>query len=180
MGRSRYKITDNTAPHFVTFTVLHWIPIFTNPATVNIIFNSLKFLQKEGLKINAFVILENHMHFILQSDNLSKDIQRLKSFTAKKIINFLQQKNIKTILEQLAFYKKSHKNQTHYQLWQEGCHPEIISTVGMMRQKIQYIHDNPVKRGYVDFSEHWRYSSYRNYFDTGLEVVFDGVEVVVW
>jgi REP element-mobilizing transposase RayT len=75
MGRSRYKITDNTAPHFVTFTVLHWIPIFTNPATVNIIFNSLKFLQKEGLKINAFVILENHMHFILQSDNLSKDIQ---------------------------------------------------------------------------------------------------------
>jgi hypothetical protein len=40
--------------------VLHWIPIFTNPATVNIIFNSLKFLQKEGLKINAFVILENH------------------------------------------------------------------------------------------------------------------------
>jgi hypothetical protein len=75
------------------------------------------------------VILENHMHFILQSDNLSKDIQRLKSFTAKKIINFLQQKNIKTILEQLAFYKKSHKNQTHYQLWQEGCHPEIISSL---------------------------------------------------
>ncbi|CAC9434086.1 hypothetical protein BSPLISOX_165 [uncultured Gammaproteobacteria bacterium] len=37
-----------------------------------------------------------------------------------------------------------------------------------------------MKRGYVDFSEHWRYSSYRNYFDTGLEVVFDGVEVVVW
>jgi hypothetical protein len=55
--------------------------------------------------------------------------------TSTPSINFLQQKNIKTILEQLAFYKKSHKNQTHYQLWQEGCHPEIISTVGMMRQK---------------------------------------------
>jgi hypothetical protein len=27
---------------------------------------------------------------------------------------------------------------------------------------------NPVKRGYVDFSEHWRYSSYRNYFDTAM------------
>jgi hypothetical protein len=46
-----------------------------------------------------------------------------------KIINFLQQKNIKTILEQLAFYKKSHKNQTHYQLWQEGCHPEITKAL---------------------------------------------------
>jgi putative transposase len=116
MGRSRYKITNNTAPHFVTFTVLHWIPIFTNPDTVNIIFNSLKFLQKDGLKINAFVILENHTHFILQSDDLTKDIQRLKSFTAREIIKLVQQKNVKTILEQLAFYKKAHKTNTAYQL----------------------------------------------------------------
>jgi hypothetical protein len=50
----------------------------------------------------------------------------------------------------------------------------------MMRQKIQYIHDNPVKRGYVDLSEHWRYSSYRNYFDTGLEVVFDAFFSVLY
>ncbi|CAB5506125.1 hypothetical protein THERMOS_2239 [Bathymodiolus thermophilus thioautotrophic gill symbiont] len=60
-GRSRYKIIDNTAPHFVTFTILHRIPVFTNPDAVDIIFNSLKFLQKEGLRVNAFVILENHI-----------------------------------------------------------------------------------------------------------------------
>jgi hypothetical protein len=47
-------------------------------------------------------------------------------------------------------------------------------------QTLYQNNSNPVKRGYVDFSEHWRYSSYRNYFDTGLEVVFDGVEIVVW
>jgi putative transposase len=179
MGRSRYKITNNTAPHFVTFTVLHWIPIFTNPDTVNIIFNSLKFLQKDGLKINAFVILENHMHFILQSDDLTKDIQRLKSFTAREIIKLLQQKNVKTILEQLAFYKKAHKTNTAYQLWQEGCHPELITSNEMMQQKIEYIHHNPVKRGYVDLPEHWRYSSCRNYLASGGEV-FGGVDVVGW
>jgi putative transposase len=33
----------------------------------------------------------------------------------------------------------------------------------MMRQKIEYIHHNPIKRGYVDVVEHWRYSSARNY-----------------
>ncbi|MEJ2304415.1 MAG: hypothetical protein P8Y14_23050 [Anaerolineales bacterium] len=33
----------------------------------------------------------------------------------------------------------------------------------MMHQKIEYIHHNPVRRGYVDESEHWRYSSARNY-----------------
>jgi len=33
----------------------------------------------------------------------------------------------------------------------------------MMAEKIRYIHENPVKRGYVDQPEHWRYSSARNY-----------------
>ena len=40
-----------------------------------------------------------------------------------------------------------------------------------MRQKIEYIHNNPVKRGYVDKQEHWRYSSARNYL--GMEGLID-------
>lgn len=35
----------------------------------------------------------------------------------------------------------------------------------MMIQKIDYIHNNPVKRGFVDHAEDWRYSSARNYLD---------------
>ncbi|MBA5248804.1 MAG: transposase, partial [Gammaproteobacteria bacterium] len=54
MGRSRYKISDQQAPHFVTFTILHWIPVFTRIETVNILLDSLKFLNKEGLKIISF------------------------------------------------------------------------------------------------------------------------------
>lgn len=95
MGRSRYKTTDQHAPHFVTFTVLHWIPVFTRPETANILLESLKFLSKESLKIIAFVILENHTHLILQSDNLSKDIMRFKAHTAKQILQYLSQNNIK-------------------------------------------------------------------------------------
>lgn len=39
----------------------------------------------------------------------------------------------------------------------------------MLRQKINYVHFNPVKRGYVDKPEDWRYSSARDYLgDLGL------------
>ncbi|WP_415228798.1 hypothetical protein [Psychromonas sp.] len=41
--------------------------------------------------------------------------------------------------------------------------PELIQNEAMMLQKIEYIHHNPVKRGYVDQAVHWRYSSARNY-----------------
>jgi len=163
MGRSRYKITQQNAPHFVTLTVLHWIPVFTRPATVDIILDSLRFLMAEGLKVHAYVILENHLHLVVQSEQLDNDLARLKSYTARQLITYLNQHHVKTILEQLAFYKKEHKDDRAYQFWQEGVHPEMIQGEAMMQQKIDYIHQNPVKRGYVDHAKHWRYSSARDY-----------------
>ena len=164
MGRSRYKIYEPSHPHFITCTILHWIPIFTRIETTQIVFDSLKYLQKNNnLKIYAYVILENHLHLIAQSDDIAKDIARFKSFTAREIIDYLKSKNVKTILEQLSFYKKAHKIDREFQLWQEGSQPKLIQGEEMMRNKINYIHNNPVKRGYVDKACHWRYSSARDY-----------------
>jgi REP element-mobilizing transposase RayT len=154
---------DAKAPHFVTCTVLHWIPIFTRQETVEIVLESLRFLQSEGFKVFAYVVLENHLHMVVQSDNLVKDMARFKQFTAKQCLNYLQTHQVKTLLDQLAFYKKAHKAGWTYQFWQEDYHPEWIQSDEMMRQKIEYIHQNPVKRGYVELPEHWRYSSARDY-----------------
>ena len=163
MGRSRYKIIHPEQPHFITLTVLHWIPIFTRPETVNILLDALKFLSQEGLKVYAYVVLENHCHLVVQSKALDRDIARYKSYTAKQMIQYLSKNKVKQILDQLAFYKKAHKDDRAYQFWQEGVHPELIQGNEMMRQKVDYIHNNPVKRGYVDKAEHWRYSSARDY-----------------
>ena len=163
MGRSRYKIVDPKLPHFVTCTVLHWIPVFTRPATVNIVLDTLRHLMSDGLKIYAFVILENHLHLVVQSEQLDVDMARFKSYTAKKLIQYLAENNVTQVLDQLAFYKKAHKKDNSYQFWQEGIHPEWIQNNEMMRQKVEYIHNNPVKRGYIDQPEHWRYSSARSY-----------------
>ena len=167
MGRSRYKFIDVISPHFMTCTVLHWIPVFTRRETVSILLDSLRFLKDEGLKLHSYVILENHLHLIAQSEQLDRDIVRFKSFTARKLIQHLEKHQVNTILDQLAFYKKAHKGDRTYQFWQEGVHPEWIQDEDMMRQKIEYIHQNPVERGYVDKPEHWWYSSARNYL--GME-----------
>ena len=164
MGRSRYKIYEPTHLHFITCTVLNWIPLFTRQESVEILLESFRYLQQnDGLKLYAYVILENHLHIVAQSNDISKSMAKFKRHTARELIRLLQKENIKTILDQLAFYKKAHKTDRTYQFWQEGIHPELITTEKMMRQKIEYLHRNPVKRGYVDKPEHWRYSSAKNY-----------------
>ena len=63
-------------------------------------------------------MLENHIHLIAQSENISKDIARFNAFTAKKIIAYLTERNAKTILDQLKYYKKSYKGEDRkIQLW---------------------------------------------------------------
>ena len=75
----------------------------------------------------------------------------------------LEERKVSTLLEQLRREKSSFKTDRTYQVWQEGNHPQAIQSEAMMWQKLEYMHDNPVKRGYVDDPLHWRYSSARNY-----------------
>jgi putative transposase len=87
----------------------------------------------------------------------------------RKILDHLELRGERTILRQLAAEKDPRRVDRRYQLWQEGSHPEQITSDEMMLQKLEYIHNNPLKRGYVEDATHWRYSSARNYF--GLPAV---------
>ena len=172
MGRSRYRIFETQFPHFLTGTVVNWIPLFANEHIAGIIFESLNYLQSnKRLTVYAYVLMENHYHLIASSENLGKEIANFRSFTARKIIDCLGQIRASHFLKQLQFFKLKHKRDRNYQLWQEGSHPQLIDSDQMMIQKIEYIHDNPVKRGYVYESVHWRYSSARNY--AGLQSPVD-------
>ena len=167
MGRSRYQIHDQAAPHFLTCTVLQWLPLFAQPANAKIVLDALCYalcyLQQEGrLVLYGYVLLENHCHLLASGENLGKAMASFKSFTARRIVERLAQIH-SPVLDLLAFHKARHKVDREHQVWQEGSHPEQIQGEAMMRQKLEYIHNNPVARGYVDDPLHWRYSSARNY-----------------
>ena len=164
MSRTRYTVRDNRYPHFLTCTVVDWLPVFTRPEAVQIVLDSWTFLQERNrLRLYAYVVLENHLHFIAAADDLSEQVGDFKSFTARGLIDLLKASGANTLLRQLRFQKLAHKADREHQLWQEGSHAKQIGSEEVMRQKIEYLHNNPVKRGYVDRPEHWRYSSARNY-----------------
>ncbi len=150
--------------YFVTSTVVEWIPIFTSKPYFELMVDALRFCREsKDLMLYAFVILENHFHLVVSGPLLSRIIQSLKRHTSREIVRLLQRQKKEWVLNQLAFYKKRYKTESCYQVWQEGFHPELIQSEEMLTQKIQYLHFNPVARGYVDRPEHWRYSSARNF-----------------
>jgi putative transposase len=158
--RSHYKIHDSEGVYFLTSTVVEWIPIFTSKPYFDILISSILYCQKNlSLSVFAYIILDNHFHMVCLAPELSKVLQSLKRHTAKMIIGQLEQDQKTWVLDLLSFYRKKHKKESEYQVWQEGFHPQQILSVEMLNQKIEYIHYNPVKRGLVMCPEHWVYSS---------------------
>jgi REP element-mobilizing transposase RayT len=164
MSRSRYRFGEDHYPHFMTCAVVAWLPLFSHPSLAEVIFDSWKFLQRErDIEIVAYVVLENHLHWIAVGPELGKRVGQFKSFTATTIVKRMQQLGYETLLQELKYYKQRHKIDQSHQLWQEGSHPQVIESDDVMWQKIEYIHNNPLRRGYVDDPIHWRYSSARSY-----------------
>ena len=64
MGRSRYRFGEVGFPHFLTCTVVGWLPVFTRLETVQIVLDSWQFLQdQDRLVLLGYVVLENHIDF---------------------------------------------------------------------------------------------------------------------
>src|SRR5690606_39368458 len=103
------------------------------------------------------------LHLIAKAPELGDAIGRFKSYTTRQIIDLLERRHTRTLLHQFERLKLRHKKDSKHQFWQEGSEPKQIRSDETMWQKLEYIHMNPVKRGYVDDPVHWRYSSARNY-----------------
>jgi putative transposase len=176
--RSRYKIAELNSPHFITYTMVEWLPVFTRPEYLDIITASLTFCrQHKGLRLHAYVILDNHLHLLVSSENLSQVIRDFKRHTAHEILAAAKRENKAWLLERFELSRPEHKRDSQHQVWQEGVHPQAMLSETMLRQKIEYIHHNPVRRGLVDRPEDWRYSSARNYLGRDGILEIDVVEI---
>ena len=110
MGRSRYVITEPDKPHFLTCTVMEWLPVFTRPDAVTILLDAWSYQRHHnGLRLYGYVILENHLHFVAQAPRLDKCVSSFKSFTATQLIELLEQHRVERVLQRLRFAKRAHK-----------------------------------------------------------------------
>lgn len=169
MSGSYRVFTDTNYAYFVTWTLIDWLHLFDKEPYRQLILDSLNFLRTEKkTQLNAFVVMSSHVHAVLWPElgiNLSDVTRDFKRFTSRKISKEVERQNA---VEILAVFEKA-RSANHaqavskYQVWQEGSHPEAIFTGKFARQKIDYIHMNPVKAGLVETPDQWLHSSAHAY-----------------
>ena len=161
---TKYKIRNIQGLYFVTLTVRHWIDVFTRNEYKNIITENLDFCRKnKGLEIYAWVIMTNHIHLIIRAKDgcILQDILRdFKKFTSKAIIQAISENPIESRKEWLL---RGFKTDSGNRFWQEVNHPIELWTNEVIDEKMNYIHNNPVKAGFVYREQDFLYSSAADY-----------------
>lgn len=166
----RYLITDPGAIYYCTFTVVDWVDVFTRKEYKCILVDTLNFcIQNKGLICYAYVIMSNHMHVIWQTNNekgLSALIRDFKKFTSVSILNEIKEipeSRREWLLDKFSFEARRSGRAKRYKLWRDDNHAIELYSNEMMDQKLDYIHNNPVKAMIVEKPEDYLFSSARDY-----------------
>ena len=166
--------------YFTTTTVLDWMDVFTRPQYKHIIIDSLKYCQaNKGVDIYAWVLMTNHLHMIVgmrDGNQVGAFLRDFKKFTSKSIVSAIRangQESRDWLAKRFDFRSAIDKRITGDKFWFDDNHVEHINTYDFYKQKLDYIHNNPVRQDIVARPEDYLYSSARNYagLDGLLEVI---------
>ncbi len=166
----KYKVRDHEKAHYMTLTTTGWVDVFTRKNHRLAVVESLEYCQRhKGLELFAWCLMSNHLHLIgraVGAVTLPEIIRDLKKHTAKTIIQQITEEpesRREWMLDLFGQRAGELKRVSKYKLWQDGFRPTELNSNKFIKEKVDYIHNNPVKAYLVEHPEDWMFSSARNY-----------------
>ncbi len=167
---SAYKFRDQEKAYFVSFSTVNWIDVFVRRQYCDIVVDSLQYcMENKGLLLYAWCIMSSHVHLIMgtKSEKMEHILRDMKRHTSKTLLAAIADNPTESRREWMLWMferaGKRNPNNEHYQFWQQDNRPVELRNDEMARQKLDYVHNNPVEAGFVENAWEYLYSSARDY-----------------
>jgi len=180
----KHKFNNPTAAYFVSFATVYWLDVFTRQTYFFILEQAVEYCRAEkAMEVFAYCFMPSHVHFIFRSDKEDPSglLRDFKGYTARKLIKEIEQNPQESRKEWLLWMMeragKKKSNVKKRQFWQQHNKPIELWNNKVIKQKIEYIHNNPIETGLVTNAIDWKYSSARNYTEdeTVLKIDNEGI-----
>ena len=127
--------------HFITFSCHNRLPYLDSSKPKEILEQVIERARRShNFLLYAYVLMPEHVHLLLsEPKSLSSTLRVIKGESSKLL-------------------KGSHNH-----FWQPRYYDFNVFTTRKFKEKIQYIHRNPVTRGLVTKPEDYRWSSFNHY-----------------
>jgi len=156
---------------FVTTSTYRRVPLFLSERFRRGFVETLRRLRQEmGFLLLGWVLMPEHFHLLLKpepAEATSLILKRLKEEAATHILQTLREHRqypwCGKMLAQLRLPPTVH-DESHYRVWQRRFYPFNVYSEKKRLEKLNYMHNNPVKHGLVKEPGDWPWSSWRFYF----------------
>ena len=157
-SRQRQAFDQHGYIHFVTSSTRDRAKVFVSEFARGVFCDTLRFYIDRGdFTLLAWVLMPNHFHLVLkrsEKHTISQIVGNIKRYTARVIRDeFRREKQLPPCLAQ--------------SLWQPRFDAFLITSLDTLRQKIAYIHNNPVRSQLAPVSDAWPFSSAGAYAGKG-------------
>jgi REP element-mobilizing transposase RayT len=160
---------------YITTNVYRRLPIFASPSFITPILDSLNFYRHQfKCKLFGYVIMLDHLHLLIyptgESTIVSDFMRDFKRFTSGRIA---RQAELEGKTDWVVHFQEfgEETKRAEKKVWQDSFWEQSIFTDKSMREKLNYIHMNPVRAGMVDEPGKYPYSSFRNYEFNGNTLI---------
>jgi REP element-mobilizing transposase RayT len=164
MVEKRYRIEGSI--YYITNVTYNRLKIFTKPSFIILIIDSLNYYRYQySCKIIGYVIMPDHIHLLIwprEEKAVTGLMRDFKRFTSGRITRQAKVEGKAEWVDMFEF-AGSETGRAEYKVWQDSFWEQSIYTEKLLKQKLDYIHLNPVRAGIVETATDYHYSSYRNY-----------------
>ena len=160
-----FKSNEPNTFHYVTLVTYNRVPVFRSARACEILvatFDEVR--QRYPYKLVGYVIMPDHVHAIVNRsvDTIQAWLRRVRGNSARQVLAWLREENHLSSLKKLQLATPQKRNHTHA-VWQKD--PSVIDlwSPKFIRQKLDYLHLNPVRAGLCQHPADWKWSSCRAY-----------------
>ncbi len=153
--------------YFVTTTAVKQAHLFRRDVVKRILVDNLNLARILGrIELFVFVIMPNHIHFIVRCVSeypISNLLRDFKSNTAKQIIWQYEAEGNQHVLD--FFRTKASRPRQEFKVWDDEYVAKEVFSPAFLLQKVEYIHNNPLQPHWqlVERAEDYVWSSARFY-----------------
>jgi REP element-mobilizing transposase RayT len=160
-----FKSKEQNLVHYVTGVTYGRVPIFRDDKTCSLFIEALSETRlKDPFKLIGYVLMPDHFHLLVNPIdlNITTVVGKLRGRAASKILKCFRARDDGYVLNRLKLVRPLASGQTHA-VWLQDFSSIDVWSHKFIRQKLNYIHMNPVRAGLCDHPAKWRWSSYHAY-----------------
>jgi REP element-mobilizing transposase RayT len=169
-------------PCSLRFNTKNRLPVFRKDEIKKVLCEAIDEARRSaGFLLFAYVTIIDHLHVITDEPKpISEVLRVLKRITARRVIDYLKERNYSASLAKLQHEVRDRNYR--YSFWQTEKNVYPIFSEGLFMQKVNYIHNNPVRAGLVERTTDYTWSNARMWRRCPLddEPLLMDIDQIVW